>query len=158
VSLPSGLEIGLVASITGMTAVSLFTLYLQDRLMNRVEHLERSTKPEQKLEVKEIIPETSKVEPAAQATPVEAKVEQEAKPSVSLEDVFMELAQRNQKMTELGIEIRVANKKLDDFEKNIALNDMRLNVFEDELSKLVKRLGETEDTVNAIKNPVHVNA
>ncbi|MGH2638411.1 MAG: hypothetical protein ACRDF4_03915 [Rhabdochlamydiaceae bacterium] len=40
--LPASLEIGLVVSITAIIVVSLLTLYLHDRLMNRVEYLERT--------------------------------------------------------------------------------------------------------------------
>jgi peptidoglycan hydrolase CwlO-like protein len=158
VSLPSILEIGLVASITGITAVSIFTLYLQDRLTGKVERLELTSLSvdAQKMSTSKA---NVKTEVAPQIKEVSVPKEKAEESSVAeLQTLAKGVVEITSKIDSLLRDFSDTKRRLKEADNNVALTNVRLGSLELQLSETRKRINEAEDTFsNIVKNILERN-
>ncbi|MDG6994328.1 MAG: hypothetical protein JRN52_00275 [Nitrososphaerota archaeon] len=173
------LGISLVISIAGLIGLSLYTLYMVDKLMTRIESVEARLTEKSPTEEK-----SSKLLEGKQEQGVEAvgqtgpKVEMAVSPAgegkeasklESLETTMGAISQRLQVLADeieansartnvLSNDLQATNRALDNLARGVSETNERLDILQRDISKLVLQLEEIEDTITAlVKRSLQLN-
>ncbi len=165
------LEIGLIVSIAGIIALSLFILYLVDKLQTKVNSLERISKEMSNLkdEVSTLLAEKSKSESLGQASsslhgeitgipngrgkeiPAIQKLVADIQTlDQKIETLTNQIQSNSYKTNDLRSDIQETRKAIENLTKTVADSSQKLNVHQTDLSKLDRKLKELEETITTI--------
>lgn len=169
-ALPIILEVALIVSIAGLIALSLFILYLLDKLQTRVNSLEHISNEMKVLkdEVSALAAEKSQAKTSGMTSGANESImgipNGHGSEKSMIERLGANIQTANQRIEELAEKIRTNNSKtdelnhliletrnaLDDLSKRVSGTRERFDILQADISKLATKLEQIEDAMTAI--------
>lgn len=130
---PTGVDLVLIVSILGIIAISIYTLYLEDKLLSRIEALERS--------VQTSLSGDKKLEKNVELVTLS---EQIATTNEILESTGKDIDSINSKMASFTEDLIVATQKIETVGEGTSENRNMISSIWSDISDLTKKLEQLE--------------
>ncbi len=152
-AIPSTVEIVLIVAITGIIAISVYVLYLVDRLLSRIENLEQTIISYQETEGRK--PE--ELEKTLQQTTASVSVQIDTVNEI-LESTGKDIDSINVKITACVHDLATAKERIDGMEKKFTENKNDAASIRKDISALSRKLEQLENETELIASRQQLSA
>ena len=133
---PSGVDLVLIASILGIIAISIYTLYLEDKLLSRIENLEETLRTYRSSEGK-----------STKNPEVKALSEQIGVANQILESTGKDIDSINSKMASFASELASFTQKIETVRDDTSENKNKIASIQSEVSGIISKLEPVEPEI-----------